>query len=263
MSKRRSKPANAPKPRRQPTRARRGSPAPIETESPEPDDDDDAGELDTDDALALFLRSPPLGADRLVVTALSPRGDETVQDRPAIECRGKHVQIASHMLAACARWANSEGRALRFRAAWHDGERALASFQWKAGTDARDFDGTVESFLSQAQRHMENREQLSFERAQIELESFKTLIGLQNKRIEALETDNQELRDRLRKLDDVSAELVTTQVQADIAARGRTADLLEKRVFPIAQALMLQAAQQAQQQAAAAATSGAGEAAAE
>lgn len=254
MSKRRSKPATARNSPRRPIRAKRGSTAPVETESPEEDDDDDSGELDTDDALALFVRSPPLSADRLVVTALSPRGDETVTDRPAIECRGRHVQIATQVLAACGRWANAEGRALRFRASWHDGDRALASFQWKAGSDARDFDGTVESFLAQAQRHMENREQLSFERAQIELESFKTLIGLQNKRIEALEADNAELRDRLRKLDDISAELVTTQVQADIAARSRTADLLEKRVLPIAQTLMLQAAQkelQAQQAAAA------------
>lgn len=237
--------------RRRPTRARRGSTAPTAETAPELDDDDDDDDpdtLETDEALGLFVRSAPLGAERFVVHAVSHRGEEIVQDRPAMECRGKHVQIAKQVIAACERWANAEGQAMRFRAAWHEGDRALASFQWRAGSDSRELDGTVESFLAQAQRHMENREQLSFERAQIELDSFKTLIGLQNKRIEALEADNSELRDRLRKLDDVSAELMTTQMQADVAARTRTADLLEKRVFPIAAQLMLQQAQAAQQQ---------------
>jgi hypothetical protein len=230
--------------RPRPTRA--SSRSREQTAAPDDDDDDDDDEIPSDEALALFLRRPPAGADRFVVVATSHSGDQTLQDRPAVEARRAYVQMANMTIAACDRWAHSEGRECRFRAIWQQGERALATHQWRAGSgDPQALNGTVESFLSQVQRHLENREGLSHDNQATQLDGWKTLSTYQNKRIEALEKDNAELRERLRRVDDVGSEIALEQARAELQQRGRTADILEQRVLPIAQAYMLQMAQKA------------------
>lgn len=217
-----------------------------EPPSPADVDDDDDDEIPSDEALAMFLRRPPLGADRFVVVATSHGGDQVVQDRPAAEARRAYVQMANATIAACERWAHAEGRECRFRAVWQQGDRALATHQWKAGSgDPQALNGTVESFLSQVQRHLENREQLSHDNQSTQLEGWKILTAAQNKRIEALERDNAELRERLRRVDDVGSEIALEQARAELLQRGRTADILEQRILPIAQAYMIQQAQKA------------------
>jgi len=194
----------------------------------------------------MFLRRPPVGADRFVVVAPSHSGDQVMQDRPAAEARRAYVQIANATISACDRWAHSEGRECRFRASWQQGDRPLATHQWKAGSgDPQALNGTVESFLAQVQRHLENREQLTHDNQSTQLEGWKTLATAQNRRIEALEKDNAELRERLRRVDDVGSEIALEQARAELLQRGRTADILENRVLPIAQAYMLQMAQKA------------------
>lgn len=244
MNKRKPKPTAKQLPRHQKTRA--SSKLQARTVAADDDDEDDEDELASDEALALFLKRPPLGADRFTVIALSASGDQTVQDRPAAECKRAYVQVANSTVSACERWANAEGREVRFRAAWQQGDRVLATHQWRAGQgDPRALDGTVESFLAQQQRHTENKEQLYTEAFTLLQDGWKTLLGAQNRRIEGLEKDNGELRDRLRKVDDVGTEIALEQARADLEARGRTADILEQRVLPVVQALVVQQAQKA------------------
>lgn len=216
--------------------------------------------MPSDEALTLFLKRAPLGADRFVVTAMSHAGEHVVQDRTAKEAIRAHVMMANSTIMACDRWAHSEGRECRFRATWQQGERVLASHQWRAGQgDPQALNGTVESFLSQVQRHLENREQNTYETQSTQLEAWKTLSGAQNRRIEALEKENDHLRERLRRVDDVSSELAIEHAKADIESRGRTVDILENRVLPIVQAYV---AQQLQKELAANSGNGSGVAAA-
>lgn len=212
------------------------------------DDDDDDNELAADEALSLFFKRPPVGADHVVVVALSHAGEQIVQDRPAAEARRAFVQLANATARACERWAHSEGRECRFRASWQSGDRVLATHQWRAGQgDPQALNGTVESFLTQVQRHLEARESMSHERhietrevAQTQQKAWETIVSAQDRRIAALEKDNADLRERLRRVDDVGSEIALEQAKADLEARGRTADILEKRVLPIVQAIVAQ-----------------------
>lgn len=58
------------------------------------------------------------------------------------------------------------------------------------------------------------------------------------KRIEALERDNEQLRDRLKKAGDVDAEVTYSTVAAEIEQRQRLTEIMESRLMPIAQALL-------------------------
>lgn len=206
------------------------------------DEPEDEPESDlVDEALLSFVMTPAAGADRLTVFALSPAGDTVIQDRQASEAKRNPEPLAISIATACERFAATERRAIRFRAAWQRGDRTLATYAWECGTNTKDreLDGSVQSFLLQQQQFAQAQHQLHLEGFEMVQESWKSLLTLQNKRIESLERDNNELRDRLRKMDDVGSELAIEQMRAEIESRGRTADLIEKRVLPIAQALAL------------------------
>ena len=206
------------------------------------DDDDD--ELEVASALRMFLRRPPTGADHAVVTASTPQGDQVVRDCSIVLVRTDASGVATDCADACDRWARAEGREVRFRVQWLDGERVLGTHQWRVGEgDPQALDGTVESFLTQQQRHAETQHRLYHDGYEMVQEGWRTLLKAANERIKSLEADNAELRDRLRKVDDVSSEIALASAQADLDARGRTADILEQRLLPMAQALLLQQAQ--------------------
>lgn len=192
-----------------------------------------------DAALLSFVCAPALGADRLVVMALSPSGDSVIQDRQAAEAKRAAAELTLAIEVSCERYATAERRQVRFRAAWMRGEKTLATYQWEvgSGTQERELDGSVQSFLQQQQQMQLAQHKLHLEGFEMVQESWKNLLNLQNKRIEALERDNAELRDRLRKMDDVGSEIAIEQMRADVEARGRTADLVEKRLLPLAQAI--------------------------
>lgn len=208
--------------------------------TPDEPEDEPESEL-VDEALLSFVMTPAAGADRLTVFALSPSGDAVIQDRQAIEAKRNPEPLAISIASACERYAATERRAVRFRAAWQRGDRTLATYNWEAGTNTKDreLDGSVQSFLLQQQQFAQAQHQLHLEGFEMVQESWKSLLSLSNKRIEALEKDNQELRDRLRKMDDVGSEIAIEQMRAEIETRGRTADLIEKRILPIAQAVAL------------------------
>lgn len=214
--------------------------AEAEDEDDSDDDDDDDGEIATDHALALFLRRPPTSADHWVCVAYTAAGEQVVQDRSALEARTRPVDLANETYAACQRWATAEGRKTRFRVTWQAADRVLASHQWTSGEgDPSALDGTVESFLSQQQRHAETQHRLHHEGFSMVQDAWKQLLAASMKRIEALERDNETLRDRLRKAGDVEADIAVQQVAAELEQRNRTADILEHKVLPIAQALIL------------------------
>lgn len=212
--------------------------ASAELNTSEPDDDEDEG-AEADPALLSFVLAPAAGADRLVVTALAPSGDTVIQDRQASEARKHAAELALAIEVSCERYATAERRQVRFRAAWMRGEKTLATYAWEAGSgkQERELDGSVQSFLQQQQQMQLAQHKLHLEGFEMVQESWKNLLNLQNKRIEALERDNNELRDRLRKMDDVGSEMAIEQMRAEVEQRGRTADLVEKRILPIAQAL--------------------------
>lgn len=195
------------------------------------------------EAIADFLGSPPAAADRVVIIAVSPAGDQVVQERSTAETKRSPDHISAQVAVACERWADAERRSVRFRAAWMRGERVLASTVWQFGASdstGHELDGSVTSFLVQQQQFALAQHKLQLESFEMVQDGWSRLFAVQNKRIEALERDNQELRDRLRKLDDVGSEIAIETARADIEARGRTADLIEKRVLPIAQAVIAQ-----------------------
>lgn len=230
------------------TRAKRASPTPSAATDDDQDDDQDDDDLALDEELELFIRRPPLGADHVLVIAQGHHGDQVVQDRTAIEAQRAPLQMTRSIVAACQRWASVDGRTTKFRATWMRADRVLSAHQWQAG-DGKDptaLDGTVESFLVQQQRFAEAQHRLHLEGFGMIQDGWKGLFVVQNKRIEALETDNAELRDRLRKVDDVGTEIALEQARAEVDARGRTADLIEKRLLPVAQALLLQQAARVQ-----------------
>lgn len=235
-----AKPSKPKKPaaRRAPLRASTRGESTENSSEPDADSGDEDEVVDT--ALLAFVCAPALGADRLQVLALSPSGDAAViQDRQAAEAKRIPEPLAIAIEAACERYAATEKRAVRFRAAWMRGEKTLATYTWESGSGKveRELDGSVQSFLQQQQVQQLAQHKLHLEGFEMVQESWKSLLTLQNKRIEALEKDNAELRDRLRKMDDVGSEIAIEQMRAEVEARSRTADLVEKRLLPIAQAL--------------------------
>lgn len=213
-----------------------------------------ATEATADDSLIVFVGAPPANADRLVVIASGAAGEQLLQDRTAAECKREPHFVAEQISVACERWAIVEGRLVRFRASWMRGEKSCATHAWQAGSNEDDqqvLDGSVMSVLVQLQRVFDaqaqsivNERKLSLEKDEMVKDSWQLLFSVQNQRITALEKDNDGLRDRLRKLDDVGTELALENARADIEQRGRTADLLEKRVLPIAQAFLAQKMQE-------------------
>jgi hypothetical protein len=234
MSKPKPKPSKKPSARAlQPIASTRGA------RRDEPDESEpDLTEL-VDEALLSFVMTPALGSTNLLVLALSPTGDAVIQDRQVAEARRIPEQLAISIEQACERHAEAERRACRFKAAWMRGDKTLATYAWECGSSQRqqvDLDGSALSFLQQQQLFAQAQHKLHLEGFEMVQEGWAKLLQLQNKRIEALERDNAELRDRLRKLDDVGSELAIEQMRVETEQRGRTADLLEKRVLPIVQA---------------------------
>ena len=204
------------------------------------DDDDDDDPVDED--LCAFLEAPPAIADHVLVVAASPSGDAIVQDRTATEAKRGANALAAQITIACERWAQSERRIVRFRASWLKGDKVLATHAWECGEKSGgelQLDGSTASFLQQQQMFAQAQHKLHLEGFEMVQEGWQKLLTLQNKRIEALEKDNAELRDRLRKLDEVGSDLQVESMKAEIEARGRTADLIEKRVLPIVQAVAI------------------------
>jgi hypothetical protein len=209
----------------------------------ESDEDLEAADL-VDEALLSFVMTPAMGATTLLVEALSATaGDsETIQDRQVAEAKRIPEKLAISIGIACERYAAAERRAVRFRAAWMRGEKTLATYAWQVGTSApaqAELNGSVQSFLQQQQLFAQAQHKLHLEGFEMVQDGWAKLLSLQNKRIEALERDNAELRDRMRKLDDVGSELAIEQMRLDTEQRGRTADLIEKRLLPIAQTFAL------------------------
>jgi len=198
--------------------------------------DDNASQ---DPSLTLFLRRPPSGATHVVVIACTSSGEQVIQDRDAAEAR-EPAELADLLLDSCGRWAATEGRKTRFRLCWQIGDRTLASHQIVAGEgDPGALDGTVNSFLQQQQRHAETTHRLSHDGFQMVQSSWEKLQRASMQRIEALEKDNHELRERLRKAGDVEAEIAYSTVAADIEQRQRTTEIIEARVLPIVQQAIL------------------------
>lgn len=211
----------------------------------DPDELDELDELDEPEpialnhALTLFFRNPPGGADHMLVLAHTANGDQIVQDRSTSEIARDPATHANAVASACERWAQTEGRQTRFRVTWQAGDRVLASHQLACGEgDPTALDGTVDSFLSQQQRHSEVQHRLHHEGFSMVQDAWKQLLSGAMKRIEALERDNENLRDRLRKAGDVEAEIMTAQVAADLEQRVRTTEIVESRLLPIVQQLV-------------------------
>ena len=165
-----------------------------------------------------------------------------VQDRTATEAKRGPNAIAAQITIACERWAQSERRIVRFRASWLRGDKVLATHAWECGEGGtqQQLDGSVSSFLQQQQLFAQAQHKLHLEGFEMVQEGWQKLLTLQNKRIEALERDNQELRDKLRRVDDTGTEMAIESVRAEIEQRGRTTDLIEKRVLPLVQAIAMQ-----------------------
>lgn len=211
------------------------------------DSDDSPAAAATDEALAEFLGAPPTAADSMHVVASNPSGDAVVQVRQRKEVLADPDGIADHISAACERWAQSERRLVRFRASWHRGERVVATHAFEHGTASTDqpiLDGSAQSFLVQQQHAQLARDKLFIESQEMTYDSWKQLLAIANKRNEALEKENDLLRERLRKADDVGNEIAIESARAEIEQRGRTADLIEKRVLPIVQAIAVQKLQE-------------------
>lgn len=208
----------------------------------ETDEDGDEATIPVDDDLVSFLESPAMSADRVVVLALSPGGDVIVQDRTTTEAKHDPDRLALAITIACERWAKSERRLVRFRAAWMRGDRTLATHAWECGRATQEqpvLDGSAQSFLVQQQHQQLAQHKLHLEGFEMVQESWKNLLNLQNKRIESLERTNDELRERLQKIDDASSEIALEQAKAELEQRGRTADLIEHRLLPIAHAFVV------------------------
>lgn len=176
------------------------------------------------------------------VTAASPNGDQIVQVRARKEVLSDPDGIASGITMACERWATSERRQVRFRAAWLRGERIVATHTFEHGKGDKDhplLDGSAQSFLVQQQHAQLARDKLHLEGLEVMQEGWKSLLDIANRRNVALEKENEMLRERLRKLEDSGAEMQIEQQRAELEQRGRTADLLETRVLPLVQHLVL------------------------
>ena len=225
------------------TRAR--TPPTLSVDDFNEDEEEDDDEIAADHALALFLRRVPSGADHWVCMALTNHGDHIVQDRSAPEAKNRPVELANDTVAICSKWAAAEGKQTRFRCTWQAGDRVLASHQWTCGDgDPSALDGTVESFLAQQQRHAETNHRLHLEGFQLVAEAQKTLLASAMRRIEALERDNEMLRERLRKIGDIDADIAVQTVAAELEQKTRTVDILEHKVLPVVQAVLMQKLQQ-------------------
>lgn len=247
--------------RKQPPKLKLTTPTPTVSTRGETSDDSDASDVG-DEALQEFLAAPPTAADMLHVVAASPSGDSIVQVRARKEVLADVDEMATRINAACERWASSERRLVRFRASWYRGERLLATHAFEHGvavTDAPMLDGSSQSFLVQMQHAQLARDKLFIESLEsmaraneVTQDSWKSLLSIANKRNDALETEIDKLREKLRKSDDVGNEIAIESARAEIEARSRTADLIEKRVLPIVQAVAVQKLQEAASSAAAA-----------
>ena len=206
-------------------------------------DDDDVTEAESvDEALLSFIETPAMGATTLLVQAMSATGDTTIQDRQVAEAKRIPEALAISITTACERFAAAERRAVRFRAAWMRNDKTLATYSFECGTSTpqkAELDGSVQSFLQQQQLFAQAQHKLHLEGFEMVQDGWAKLLSLQNKRIESLERDNAELRDRMRKLDDVGSEIAIEQMRAEVEQRGRTADLIEKRLIPLAQSFAL------------------------
>lgn len=190
-----------------------------------------------DPGLLEFLSSPPLGAEHVEVLS----GETVVQQRQKAEVARDPARMAELIASQCERWAASERRAVRFAVRWCRDERALATQTIeRGGGDAIELNGSVQSFLAQQQRNGLDQHKLYLESFEMVQDSWRAILSIANKRNEALERENSELRERLRKADDVGTELALETARAELEARGRTADILEKRVLPIAEAIAIQ-----------------------
>lgn len=203
---------------------------------------DDADQLAHDEQLALFLRRPPLGAERVVIVAHTSAGERVVEDRAASEARAAPVQLANATLARCERWARTEKRETRFRAEWRAGDRTLASHQWQAGEggDPTALDGTAESIISQMQRHVEARDRVHLEHQSEQNAGWRDLVNELRAEIRELRADNQVLREKRRKADDVETEMALARLQAEIESKGQTMDIVQHQLLPLVQAVAVE-----------------------
>jgi hypothetical protein len=213
---------------------------------PADDADEPDDEIATDTALFLFLRKPPSAADHCVIIATTQQGEHVVQDRTVSEVRKQPKQLANAVLASCSKLALSERRELRFRATWQQGDRVVASYAWRVGDgDPTALDGTVDSFLRQQQQHSETLHRVHLEGLPMLQDGWNKLLSSAHRRIDALEKQNEELSARLRKAGDVEAEVIMATTASDLEARTRTADMIQDRLLPLLQHLLLKAANSA------------------
>lgn len=194
----------------------------------------------SDRSLTLFFRHPPQGADHFLVYASTAHGETLVQDRMRSELDSP-AATADLVLDSCTRWAAAEGQQTRFRILWQHSDRLLASYQMVCGTgDPTQLDGSVNSFMVQHQRHAEVRERIAHQGFELVQEAWRTLQSSSMERIMALERDNALLRERLKKAGDVEAEIAFSTVAAEIEQKQRTTEILESRLMPILQGMLMQ-----------------------
>lgn len=195
---------------------------------------------DLDRALTLFVRRPPTGADHIAVWATTMHGDQLIQDRLASEAREDPTGTANLILDSARQWATVEGRRTMFRILWQAGDRTLGAYQLACGTgDSNQLDGSVNSFLSQQQRHAEVQHRLQHQGFELAQDAWARLQSASMQRIEALEKDNAALRERLRKAGDIDAEIAFSTVAADLEQRARRTEIFEARVLPMVQQLIM------------------------
>jgi regulator of replication initiation timing len=187
------------------------------------------------------VSTPALGADHLLVLSLSPTGESVIQNRQAAEARRRPEDLTVSIAASCERYAAIERRAVRFRAAWMRGEKTLATYQWESGSGKpeRELDGTVQSFLVDQQANNRELTKLMIESFELSQASWKAQVVMLSEQNADLHKENAELRTRLRKLDDAQTDLAFEQMRAELEQKGRTFDLVEKRLLPIAQAVAM------------------------
>lgn len=163
-----------------------------------------------------------------------------LHDRSATEAKARYAELANQTVESAERWARTEGRSLKFRVMWQQGDRVLGTYQWSCGEgDPTALDGTVESFLAQNQRHAEVDHRVHLEGFVMVQEAWQKQNASQQRRIDSLEKDNELLRDRLRKAGDVDAEIAIQHAASDLEARERNANIMEHKVLPVLQHLLI------------------------
>jgi len=196
-----------------------------------------------DEALTLFLRRPPSAADHFITRAQGIQGtldDVVIVDASVKDATETPGAFADQLVKTCAKWARSEGRELRFRGTWQAGDRVLASYGWRAGEGStQPLDGSTESFLAQQQRHLETMMRLHHEAHEMVQDGWAKLLSASQKRCEALEALANDQADRLRRAGDVDAEIAINTVAADIETRARTQEIMQQRLLPLVEALIV------------------------